>query len=238
MRVFIGWDPREEQAYQVAKTSIWRRATRDVGVVPLILKDLNHILTRPVEKRNGQLWCPISEAPMSTEFAISRFMVPFLQREGWALFMDCDVLCLSDITKLMDQADTRYAVQVVKHANYQPAEKLKMDGQVQTAYSRKNWSSVVLWNCGHPAHVRLTREALNTWPGRDLHAFKWLLDEEIGELPRGWNYLVGVSPTMPMGNIHIAHYTLGTPDMPGMEWGELSHQWWKELEYANERRAS
>jgi hypothetical protein len=95
-----------------------------------------------------------------------------------------------------------------------------MDNQVQTYYRRKNWSSVVLWNCEHLAHMRLTQEMLNTLPGRDLHAFSWPEDSEIGDLPRGWSYLVGVSPAIPAGNLHIAHYTLGTPNILGYEQSE------------------
>lgn len=145
---------------------------------------------------------------MATEFAISRFCVPFLQKSGWALFVDCDIVCLDDIENLFALADPQYAVMVVKH-NQESGAVTKMDGQVQTYYSRKNWSSVMLFNCGHPSHQNLTLEALNTWPGRDLHAFKWLKDDEIGALPTEWNWLVGVQeqPHKPK----IAHFTLGGP---------------------------
>lgn len=222
MNIYLGFDPRETLAYDVAKFSIERRCAK-AKVHPLQLGKLP-MLTRPVERRGNQLWCPISEAPMATEFAISRFCVPFLQSKGWALFADCDILCLTDIRELFELADDRYAVMVVKH-NHQPTEATKMDGQLQSKYSRKNWSSVCLWNCGHEANKRLTLEALNTWPGRDLHAFKWLEDSEIGELPAAWNHLVGVSaPTEPK----ILHYTLGTPDMcPNSPYADV---WRKEQE--------
>jgi hypothetical protein len=225
-KVYMGWDPREQAAYAVAENSILRQSL-DTEVVPLKLSELP-MLTRPIERRDGRLWCPISEAPMATEFAISRFCVPFIQREGWALFTDCDVLCMDDMWNLFRLADPRYAVMVVKH-DQRPAETTKMDGQVQTVYARKNWSSVVLWNCGHPAHERLTLEALNSWPGRDLHAFKWLEDSEIGDLPVGWNYLVNVNPVLPAAMIHMAHFTLGTPDMRSYK-GGLADQWWREHE--------
>lgn len=180
--------------------------------MPLRLKHLS-MLTRPIEVKNDQLWCPISKAPMSTEFAISRFCVPFLQDEGWALFTDCDIVCWSDINELFARADPKYAVMVVKHGSEMQGDAFKMDRQVQTYYTRKNWSSVVLWNCEHPANKGLTLLRLNQWPGRDLHAFKWLKDEEIGELPDKWNHLINVTPGEPKRE-GIWHYTLGGPWFP------------------------
>jgi lipopolysaccharide biosynthesis glycosyltransferase len=228
VQIYLGYDPREDAAYQVARESIRRRCSTPLSIIPLRLEHLP-MLTRPIEHRDGKLWCPISNAPMSTEFAISRFCVPFLQREGWALFGDCDIICWSDINELFALADDKFAVMCVKHQlkepiteiehsgsqseavmNYMASQFTKMDGQEQTFYARKNWSSVVLWNCDHPANKRLTLEALNTWPGRDLHAFKWLEDSEIGELPQHWNWLVNVTPGEPEKK-GIWHYTLGLP---------------------------
>jgi lipopolysaccharide biosynthesis glycosyltransferase len=238
--IYIGFDSREKEAYDVARHSILSRTTSDVRIIPIDLDGPTTfiIAKRPIErKEDGKLWCPISQAPMATEFAISRFCVPFLQHKGWALFCDCDILCLTDITEILKLADPKYAVMVVKH-NHQPTETVKMDGQVQTTYSRKNWSSVILWNCEHPSNQNLTEEAINTWPGRDLHAFKWLKDEEIGELPLEWNFLVGVSEetyaTVPGREKwpHIAHYTLGGPWFEGWKsklygWDDI---WLKEKE--------
>jgi lipopolysaccharide biosynthesis glycosyltransferase len=149
---------------------------------------------------------------MATEFAISRFTVPFLARKGWALFLDCDVICLEDINNLFALADPKYAIMCVKH-NQESGAATKMDGQVQLFYARKNWSSVMLWNCNHPANKRFKKEHLNSWPGRDLHAFKWLDDSEIGELPQKWNWLVHVTPGKPKLE-GIWHYTLGGPWFP------------------------
>lgn len=227
-RVYIGYDPREAVAYRVARQSILSNAN-DAGVTvsALDLYYLKHLLTRSIEKKDGNMWCPISNAPMATEFAISRFCVPFLQGDGWAVFVDCDILCFSPIQNLFALADPKYAVMCVKH-DYQPSETTKMDGQVQTVYPRKNWSSVVLWNCGHEAHERLTLEALNTWPGRDLHAFKWLQDDEIGALPASWNYLVDVQPKPE--HIDIAHLTLGGPWLPNWQGGSMDYEWKREAE--------
>lgn len=209
LQVYLGYDPREDAAYQVARNSIWKRTKEPLNIYPL---RLNHLpmLTRPIEKRDGKLWCPISEAPMSTEFAISRFCVPFLQESGWALFADCDILCHEDITNLFELADPRYAIMVVKHKFGAGYSNQKMDGQIQTSYNRKNWSSVVLWNLDHAANKKFHIEHLNTWPGRDLHAFKWLEDSEIGELPQKWNWLINVTPGRPERE-GIWHYTLGLP---------------------------
>jgi hypothetical protein len=117
---------------------------------------------------------------------------------------------------------------VVKH-EYQPREAAKMDGQIQTAYARKNWSSVILWNCAHPAHRVLRMGMLNRLPGRDLHAFCWLKDEEIGTLCQTWNWLVGTTAVPadidPARIVKIAHFTLGTPDMPGYEDQEFADEW-------------
>lgn len=230
LSIFLGYDPRERSCYFVAKHSIERRSTKTTDIRPIKLEKLakNNILNRPIEKKDGRLWCPISQAPMSTEFAISRFAVPFLKKKGWALFADCDILCLSDISELFALADEKYAVMVVKH-EYVPTETTKMDGQVQTQYSRKNWSSVVLWNCSHPSNKNLTIEALNTWPGRDLHAFKWLQDEEIGSLPVEWNYLVDVNPKPSVPK--LAHMTLGGPWLPEWPGGSCDSVW--TAEYAD-----
>lgn len=228
-RVFIGWDPREQTAFDVCRWSLARRCSRPVSVYPIMEKTLRHMeppmYWRRHEMREGKLWDTVSQAPMSTEFAITRFLTPHLAQEGWALFIDCDMLVLGDISDLFKKADPKYAVQVVKHLHI-PTETEKMDGQIQTAYPRKNWSSVVLWNCDHPSNHKLSVEDVNSLPGRDLHRFCWLEDDEIGSLPLDWNYLVDVSPEIdrPL----LAHYTLGTPDMPGYEKGPWADKWWLE----------
>lgn len=222
LRIYLGWDPREAVAYAVAGQSLRRHTSRPLDIRPIRLDWLRDRgwYRRPTEVRDGRLWDVISEAPMSTEHAIARFFVPHLQGcNGWALSADCDILARSDIAALFALADDRFALMVVQHA-YVPAESVKMDGQVQTTYQRKNWSSVMLWNCAHPAHSALTLEVLNTWPGRDLHAFRWLSDDEIGALPATWNHLVGVVP-----EAALVHFTLGTPDMPGYEHEPYADEW-------------
>jgi len=174
------------------------------------------------------MWDLNSSAPQSTEFAIARFFCHILCHSGWCLFADSDTVFMEDPNQLQAVADPAKALQVVKHREFklqQDFGDVKMDGQKQTTYPRKLWSSVMLWNCDHPANARLNLMALNQWPGRDLHAFKWLADEEIGELPMEANWLVGMQPKpeRPM----IAHYTLGTPDMPGLADSAHSSIWYE-----------
>jgi 2-polyprenyl-3-methyl-5-hydroxy-6-metoxy-1,4-benzoquinol methylase len=213
-QVFLGYDRREHAAYQVAKFSLERHSQQPVIVSPLIIDHLSHLVPPPIIK-DGKMFDPESNAPQSTEFARSRFCVPFLHTRGWALFADSDVLFQRDIAELFALADDRYAVMVVKHAEVVCLSGTKMDGQVQTAYPRKNWSSVILWNCSHPAHARLTASRLAQWPGRDLHAFAWLTDDEIGQLPAEWNHLCSAAPVPK--DTAIAHLTLGGPWLPNWE---------------------
>lgn len=220
MRIYIGYDHREEHAYGVAEKSL-----RAFGcdVQPLYEDRLRSagILTRPKDTR-GQHWDFVSGAPQSTDFAIARFAVPIIAHSGLAMFGDCDIVALADPHQLLAYVHEGKAVYCVKH---RPMEfgPLKMDGQAQTQYRRKLWSSVMIFDCDHPANRRLNVTMLNTWPGRDLHAFGWLHDDEIGELPPEANWLVGVQPK-PEKPI-IAHYTLGVPGMPNRDATEHDHIW-------------
>jgi hypothetical protein len=234
-QIWIGFDPRETLAYSVALASAFHQCGRTVPVKGLRLATLRNygLYTRPTTRRGGQLRDTISDAPMSTEFAISRFLVPHLAQSladateppadpGWHLFADADVLFRRDPREMMEYADPDKAVVVVQH-DHQPTDAVKMDSQAQTSYPRKNWSSVMLLNCGHQSNRRLTVEMVNTLPGRDLHRFCWLDDADIGALPPEWNHLVGVSAPNP--DAAIVHYTLGTPDMPGYEGCEFADEW-------------
>ncbi|EHI48752.1 LPS:glycosyltransferase [SAR116 cluster alpha proteobacterium HIMB100] len=202
MRVFIGYDKREDIAYQVCKYSIKSR-NQNVDIRPLIQQELRDSgwYSRPIDKL------------ASTEFTFTRFLVPELcDFKGWAVFMDCDMLLFSDISELFSLADDNYALMCVKH-DYNPKATLKMDGQKQTIYPRKNWSSVMLFNCAHPSNRVLTRELVNKEDisGAYLHRFSWLKDEEIGELPCTWNWLVGHYQEPEDGKPDLVHYTEGGP---------------------------
>lgn len=221
MIVYIGYDGREAEAYRVAEKSL-RQVSPSAVVSKLDADRLSAygLLRRPQDRRHG-VYDILSNAPCATDFAISRFLVPHLAQTGWALFVDCDVVFLADVAELFAQADPDKAVMVVKHQ--QAGGGTKMDGQVQTAYPRKNWSSVCLWNCDHPANRRLSLQDVNERPGRDLHAFYWLHDSEIGELYPEWNWLVGVQkqPEFPK----LAHFTLGGPWLPGWAGAEHDEMW-------------
>jgi lipopolysaccharide biosynthesis glycosyltransferase len=227
--IWIGFDQREADAFAVCRHSINRHLITPIRVRGVVLSGLRAagLYNRPTGRRDGRLWDEISEAPMATEFACSRFLVPHLAQSGWALFMDCDMLVRTDLMKLFQQADSTKAVQVVKH-NHQPPEGVKMDGQAQTRYARKNWSSVILWNVDHPANKALTIELVNSVPGRDLHRFCWLEDGLIGELHPKWNWLVGHSD--PEIDPAIVHFTDGIPTMQGYEDSEYADEWRAELE--------
>jgi lipopolysaccharide biosynthesis glycosyltransferase len=218
MKVFVGYDPREDIAYQVCKHSILSRQPK-AEVRPLVQKELRDAgwYTRPVDKL------------ASTEFTFTRFLVPELANfKGWALFMDCDMILTTDIKELFDQADDKYAVMCVQH-DYTPKEGMKMDGQKQTVYPRKNWSSVVLFNCAHPSNAKLTQDMVNDpeLNGAYFHRFSWLKDEEIGELDHTWNYLVGVYNDIE--NPNLIHYTEGGPWFENYRNCEFHAEWKGEL---------
>ena len=226
--IWIGFDGRESDAFAVARRSAERSAFQPIpvrGVVLSILRERG-LYTRPTSRRDGRLWDDISEAPMATEFACSRFLTPHLAGHGMALFMDADMLVRGNLSRLFALADPDKAVMVVKH-DHQPPEGIKMDGQMQLRYARKNWSSVMMFNCDHPANKKLTIDLINTAPGRDLHRFCWLEDDQIGELPPEWNYLVG--HTKDVDDPKIVHFTDGIPSMAGYEDCEYADEWRREL---------
>ena len=219
MKVYVGFDPREAVAYEVAVSSLLRHSSIPLEVIPLRAERLmsHGLLERPTDHRAG-IYDIISNAPCATQFAISRFFVPHLSQTGFALFMDCDMVVLADVAELFALADPKYAVQVVKHA-YSPVGVQKMDGVVQTRYSRKNWSSLILWNCDHSANLRLTIHDVNHRRGIELHQFYWLDEKDIGDLPAAWNWLVGEQPTPDVPK--IAHFTNGGPFLP--DWQPHQH---------------
>lgn len=228
--IFIGFDPRphEVQGYAVARNSIRRHLTQQIPVRGLVLDDLmrSGLYTRPITRSGDQLADVISKQPMSNEFSLSRFVVPFMVDEGFALYVDGDVMARESLTRLFKEADASKAVQVVKH-DYKPATAPKMDGRKQTTYARKNWSSVTLWNIDHPGNHRLTLNMVNSARGLWLHQFGWLKDEEIGELSPKWNWLVGYSdPNIEPG---LVHFTDGLPSHAGYEDVPYAEEWRSEL---------
>lgn len=219
-----------------------RRTEADVKITYLKHRELRKhgVFRRPwlVEASTGEWRDLLDDRKFSTEFSHTRFLVPALMKfKGWALFMDSDMLFLTDIKKLFDLVDNRYAVMCVKH-NHKPAPNaVKMDGREQLSYFRKNWSSFVMFNCAHPSNSILTEDCVNFMKGGALHSFSWLKDHEIGDLPWGYNYISGVSPKLPpeRGNRpDVLHFTEGGPwfpecfDVPyGQMWIEEYEHWQK-----------
>lgn len=215
LKIFIGFDAREEVAYHVLSRSILVRARRPVSITPLILNQLRPVFHRPRD-------------PMqTTDFTFSRFMTPYLAGSGISVFMDADMLCLTDICQLEDIALANFDkdVLVVKH-DYTPSSAIKFLSQPQMPYPCKNWSSLIVFNGHRNAVKRLTPDYVNHASAMDLHQFKWA--NQIGELPVEWNHLVGEYKPNP--HAKIVHYTLGTPCFRDYQNCEFSHEWFMELE--------
>jgi len=207
--VFIGYDPREAIAFHVCSNSIIRHSSQPVQIIPVALnlfKDYSETHT------DG-----------SNHFIYTRFLVPYMMKwAGHAIFIDGDMIIRDDITKLWDLRDSSKDVQVVKH-EYKTKMKEKYLGSKNEDYPRKNWSSVILWNCNSFPNRKLTPEFVMKATGAELHRFTWIDDARIGELPKEWNWLpdeYGANP-----DAKLLHYTLGTPcfhefaDTPqGTEW--------------------
>ena len=218
--VFIGYDTREDIAYQVSKFSILHKS-KNINVYPLKLAEL----------KSKNLYWRGEDKLGSTEFTFSRFLVPELnQFTGWAIFCDCDILFLEDINNLFQMADDKYAVMCVQH-DYKPKEGVKMDGQVQSLYPRKNWSSLVLWNCSHPSNKLVNKDLINApeTTGKYLHRFSWLKDEEIGSISHHWNWLAGWYNEPQDGSPKAIHYTEGGPWFENYRHCEYHQQWKNEL---------
>ena len=194
--VFIGYDSKVKIAYHVLAESILKHSSEPVSIHPIYLPNLQKIHNR---KQN---------VLASTEFSFSRFLVPYLMNyQGWAVFMDSDMIMISDIAELWQLRNKKYALQVCKH-EYTPNAEKKFLGNTQTIYTKKNWSSLMLINCSQCK--TLTTDYVNTATGLELHQFKWLKDEHlIGEIPLEWNWLVGEYPYK--DNVKNIHFTEGGP---------------------------
>lgn len=216
LKVYVGYDSREDIAWQVARHSATRHSSRDLDVYPLrqtTLRELG-LYTRPIDQS------------ATTEFSLTRFLTPYLAaHEGWSIFCDCDFLFTDDIYKVLDGVDPSKAAYVVQH-DYVPANAIKMDGKAQTSYPRKNWSSFILFNGAHPSVKALTPEVVNTASPAFLHRLNWAKDEDIGALPLTWNFLEGEYPK-PAETPKVIHYTNGGP------WFEN----WQDVDYADLWRA-
>lgn len=209
LNIFVGFDPKEMPAYQVAEMSL-RFNSPLTNVRPIIMRRMMQKELYWREDERG-----------STEFSLTRFLTPKLANyRGYALFMDCDVIVRTNVSKILQEADLTKAVNCVKH-NYTPKTMTKMDNKKQYSYPRKNWSSVMLFNCEHEYTQRLTPEYINTASPSDLHQMIWA-EDSIGELSPKWNHLVGYYDDP---NPNIVHFTDGGPWHGGK---------YKQLEFADE----
>lgn len=200
-KVFVGYDSREDIAWQVCRHSLIRNSDTDVSVIPLrqkVLRELG-LYTRP------------HDLGASTEFSLTRFLTPYLAAQsGWVVFCDCDFLFTTDVREVFEGLDPSKALYCVKH-DYTPAYRVKMDGKKQAVYPRKNWSSFMVFNCDHPDVQALTPEVVNSATAAYLHRLEWISDESaIGGLDLDWNFLDG-EYAKPGYTPRVIHYTNGGP---------------------------
>jgi hypothetical protein len=219
LRVFIGYDSVESVAWHTMAHSILARSSAPVALIPVNTQNLRGIYTR------------VRDPKQSNDFSFTRFLVPYLSNyEGYAVFFDCDQLMRVDVAELFQiaSADPSKALHVVKH-DYEPKDEIKYLNTVQYRYPRKNWSSVVLWNCEHIANRLVTPEYVNSATAMQLHRFQWLRDEQIGSLDVRWNWLVG-EYAEPPADVKNLHWTIGGPYFHEYKSADFAHEWYAEFE--------
>jgi lipopolysaccharide biosynthesis glycosyltransferase len=211
INIVVGFDQRESVAYHTFTQSIIEKSSLPVSFIPLAINTLKGYEETHKDKSN--------------DFVYSRFLTPYLNDfKGWAIFADGDMICQADIKELWDLKDQSKALLVVKH-EYETKAYQKYLGNTNENYPRKNWSSVILWNCAHPKHRILTPDFIASQTGKFLHRFTWLEDSDIGELPPEWNWLAIEYPEN--RNAKLIHYTLGTPCFKDYRGTEMSDIWHK-----------
>jgi lipopolysaccharide biosynthesis glycosyltransferase len=207
--IVVGFDQREAIAYHTFTQSVIEKSSRPVFFIPVALNTLNGFKETHKDRSN--------------DFIYSRFLTPYLNNfEGWAIFADGDMICQSDIRELWDLRDESKALLVVKH-DYLTKANRKYLGNINENYPRKNWSSLILWNCAHPKHSILTPNFISNQSGQFLHRFSWLDDSDIGDLPKEWNWLALEYPIN--NSAKIIHYTLGTPCFKDYRDTDMSDIW-------------
>jgi lipopolysaccharide biosynthesis glycosyltransferase len=219
IKVFIGYDHVESVAWHTMAASIYRQSSRPVAIVPINLANLKGIFNRPRDPKQ------------SNEFSFTRFLVPYLcNYAGQGIFFDCDQMLRTDIAEIFSVMEEQpgKAVYVVKHT-YEPRDDVKYLNTVQYKYPRKNWSSVVLWNCDHFKNRIITPNFINSAEGLVLHRFSWLEDDDIGELDIRWNWLVGEYDDPPK-DVKNVHWTIGGPYFNEFRDVNFSQEWLDERE--------
>lgn len=191
----VGFDQKEAVAYHNFCQSVLEKSSVLVQFIPLVQHSLPG--------------CEDANKHGSNQFVYSRFLTPYVNNyQGWAIFADGDMICQADIQELWALRDDTKAVLVVKH-DYLTKAPVKYLGNKNENYPRKNWSSLILWNCEHPANKILSPDFMRAQTGLYLHRFLWLEDHLIGELPMEWNWLAIEYPDN--REAKLIHYTLGTP---------------------------
>ena len=215
--IFVGYDPREAIAYHTCVNSIIRHATHPISIIPLALNLLSDYTETHTDGSNS--------------FIYSRFLVPHVMNYcGWAVFIDGDMIVRDDITKLWELRDNTKDVMVVKH-NYKTKMTKKYLGSKNENYPRKNWSSVIMWNCSSQSNHILTPEFIQNSTGAYLHRFSWIDDEHIGALPIEWNWLP--DEFGPNKDAKLLHYTLGTPSFHEFANTPQADEWHRECILTN-----
>ncbi len=212
IRVFLGYDPRESIAFHVCVNSIIRHASEPVQIIPLAQNLLNGF----DGQRDG-----------SNSFIYSRFLVPSLcDFQGHAIFIDGDMVVTADIAELWDLRSHHVDAQVVHQPDYQTKASVKYLGAPNANYPRKNWSSVILWNCGSFPNRILSPDFVSQAEGSYLHRFEWCRPERLGELPRDWNWIP--DEFGPNESAKLLHWTLGTPCFDEYSNTEMAEHWHNE----------
>ncbi len=228
LRIYVGWDQRDLLAFEVCRHSLLKHASIPVEIIPLKdweLRAAGHFWRPYSVDERGQMWDGRDHRPFSTNFSYTRFCVPLIEEFGDepVVFCDADMLWRADVAELLELLGEA-GVACVMH-NHRPPETVKMTGNIQTVYPRKNWSSLMVMRPGRCAG--LTPYAVNNMPGDWLHGFCWIDAEEIGGLPEEWNWLEGWSS--PDIDPKVVHFTRGTPDMPGYEDAAFAAEWRRAL---------
>jgi len=213
IRVFVGYDPREAVAYHTFCQSVLEHASRPVAFIPLALNTLEGYKENHTDGSN--------------QFIYSRFLIPWLcDFQGAAIFCDGDMICRGDITELWARRKLfNTAVQVAKH-DYKTKQHEKYLGQKNEDYPKKNWSSVMVFR--NKFCEKLTPQYVSTASGLDLHQFVWAGGEEnIGSLPKTWNYLVG-EEQQTEETPKLIHYTEGGPWFRDYQFCDHAEEWFAE----------
>lgn len=204
INVYSGYDAREEAGYHCFTSSLLEHATCPVTVTPLHLRMFRSFYA--ANNRDG-----------SNAFVYTRFLIPYLQGyTGSAIFVDgSDMLLKADIAELWALRDLYKPLQVVKHDYKTKWPRKYLGTQMESDnedYPKKNQSSVMILNCMHMSWRKLTPESVQKMTGPELHRFSWLAEDEIGELPKEWNWLVQEDGPNP--DAKLLHYSIGVPLFP------------------------